>query len=129
MSIDNPAADEIHDIEISIDGAGLEPAALDEATRRLAERLRSLPHENVGIIADPAPATPGGTAPARTLGVVVMSLRKSILPKAIEVVQGESRSCNGRRFTVKGANEVRLDCTGTLSSEIVTAWLHAVMKS
>ena len=39
MSIDNPAADEIHDIEISIDGAGLEPAALDEATRRLAEAV------------------------------------------------------------------------------------------
>ena len=129
MSMDNPAADEILDIEIRIDGAGIEPAALDEATRRLAAELRSLPHENVGIIADAAPAPSGGTAPAKTLGVVVMSLKKAILPKAVAVVQGESRACNGRRFTLKGANEVQLDCTGELPSEIVTAWLNAVTKS
>jgi hypothetical protein len=63
------------------------------------------------------------------LGVVAMSLSKTILPKALEVVQAESLACNGRRFTVKGPNEARLDCTGALSSEIVTAWLNAVTKS
>lgn len=128
MSIDNPAA-EILDIEIAIDRAGIEPAALDEATRRLAEGLRSLPHENVGIITDAAPAPSSGPAPAKTLGVVVMALSKAILPKALEMVQAESRACNGRRFTVKGASEIQLDCTGAMSAETVTAWLNAVTKS
>ena len=93
--MDNPAADEILDIEIRIDGAGIEPAALDEATRRLAAELRSLPHENVGIIADAAPAPSGDTAPAKTLGVVVMSLKKAILPKAVAVVEGERGPATG----------------------------------
>jgi hypothetical protein len=77
MSIDNPAADEILDIEIAIDGTGIEPAQLDEATRRLAASLRKLPHENVGIVADPALAPPGGTAPVRTLGVCLIDHSRS----------------------------------------------------
>ena len=92
MSIDNPAADEIHDIEISIDGAGLEPAALDEATRRLAEGLRSLPHENVGIIADPAPRGARRYCSGQDFGRGGdVAQKRPVLPKAVEVVQAASQ--------------------------------------
>ena len=60
--------------------------------------------------------------------MVVMSLKRPVLPKAVEVVQAASQACGGRLFTVKGANEVRLDCMGTLSSETVAAWLKAAAK-
>jgi hypothetical protein len=63
------------------------------------------------------------------LGVVVMALKKAILPQGLEVVQAESRACTGAPVYRKGANEVQLDCTGAMSAETVTAWLNAVTKS
>ena len=128
MGMDNSAADEIINIDIDIDDADLEPTELDEVTRDLAESLRNLPHETVGIITDPTPASPAGAAPAKTSGVVIMSLKKAILPKVLELVQQESLACNSRRFTISGPDETRLDCTGTVSAELVTAWLNGVTK-
>ena len=127
--MDNSVADDIISIQIDIDDTEIEPAELDELTRRLAANLRNLPHESVGILIDQAPASPStAAAPAKTLGIVTMSLRKAILAKAIEVVRQESLACNARRFRVTGPNEIQLDCTGSVASELVTAWLNGVTE-
>jgi hypothetical protein len=118
-------ADDIIGIEIRIDGAGISSGEVDDLTRQLAAELRELPHESVGIVADQAPVG-AATTPIATQGAVAMSLRKTILPRVITLLQAGSSGRIGRRFTVKGPNEIELDGTIPLAREFVDAWLNAV---
>src|ERR1700677_565638 len=115
-------ADEIIDIEVRIDSAGISSGELDDSTRQLAAELRQLPHESVGIITDQAPEH-GATenTPIATQGAVAMSLRKTILPRVIDLLQTGSLGRAGRRFKVKGPNEIDLDGTAPLAREFVDA--------
>ena len=61
--MDNPAADEILDIEIDIDGAGLSPPPA-RSNAALSGGVAKPAALNVGIITALAPS--GGTAPAKT---------------------------------------------------------------
>ena len=103
------AADEIIDIEIRIDDAGISSSEIDALTRQLATELRGLPHETVGIITDQAQEhSPTATAPIATQGAVAMSLRKNILPRVLDLLQTGSLDRAKRGFIVKGPNELNL---------------------
>jgi hypothetical protein len=121
------SADDIIDIEIRIDGAGISSGEIDDSTRQLAAELRELPHETVGIVTDQAQEhTAPETTPTATQGAVAMSLRKTILPRVIDLLQAGSVGRAGRRFKVKGPNEIELDGTVPLAPEFVDAWLNAL---
>jgi hypothetical protein len=120
-------ADEIIDIEIRIDGGGISSGEIDELTRQLAAELRELPHESVGIITDQAQEhSATATTPATTQGAVAMSLRKTMLPRFIDLLQTGSLGRARRSFKVKGPNEIDLDGTVPLAPEFVDAWLKAL---
>jgi hypothetical protein len=120
-------ANEIIDIEIRIDRAEISSGEIDDLTRQLAAELRELPHESVGIITDQAQEhTTTETTPIATQGAVAMSLRKTILPRVIDLLQAGSVGRAGRRFKVKGPNEIELDGTVPLAPEFVDAWLNAL---
>jgi hypothetical protein len=121
------STDEIIDIEIRIDGAGISSAEVDDLTRQLAAQLRELPHESVGIVADQARVRAATAAtPVATQGAVTMSLRKAILPRVIDLLQTGASGRMGRRFKVKGPNEIELEGTVPLAREFVDTWLNAV---
>jgi hypothetical protein len=120
-------ADEIIDIEIRIDGAGISAGKIDDLTRQLAAELRELPHESVGIVTDQAQEhTATEATPIATQGAVAMSLRKTILPRVIDLLQSGSVGRARRRFKVKGPNEIELDGTAPVAPEFVDAWLNAL---
>ncbi|MBV8362761.1 MAG: hypothetical protein JO189_33235 [Deltaproteobacteria bacterium] len=122
--------DEIIDIEIRIAAAGISSGEIDDSTRQLAAELRELPHESVGIITDQAQEhTATETTPIATQGAVAMSLRKTILPRVIDVLQSGSLGRAGRGFKVKGPNEIELDGTVSLAREFSDAWLNALTKT
>jgi hypothetical protein len=81
-------AEGIINIEIVIEGGGISSREIDHSTRELAAELRGLPHESVGIITDQAcEHTATETTPIATQGAVAMSLRKTILPRVIDLLQ------------------------------------------
>jgi hypothetical protein len=120
-------ANEIIDIEIRIDGSGISSREIDDLTRQLAAELRELPHESVGIITDQAQEhSPTATTPIATQGAVAMSLRKTILPRVLDLLQTGSLGRARRGFKVKGPNEIELDGTVPRAPEVVEAWLNAL---
>ena len=62
-------------------------------------------------------------------GAVAMSLRKAILPRVVDLLQTGSLGRAGRRFKVKGPNEIELDGTLPLAPEFVVAWLNALTNA
>jgi predicted ester cyclase len=57
-----------------------------------------------------------------------MSVRATILPRVLELLQTGPLARNGRRVKVKGPHGIELDCAGPISREIVDAWLNGVVK-
>jgi hypothetical protein len=64
-----------------------------------------------------------------TQGAVAMSLRKAILPRVVALLQTGSLGRAGRRFKVKGPNEIELDGALPLAPEFVVAWLNALTNA
>jgi hypothetical protein len=118
----NIPVDEIIGIEIRIDRGELSSAEIDDLTLKLAEELRELPHESVGIVTDQAQEhTQTEAGQVATQGAIVMSLRSAVLPRVVDLLQTGSLSRAGRRFKVKGPNEIELDGTLPLAPEFVDA--------
>jgi hypothetical protein len=128
MSAAITIADEAVDLEIRIESVGISNAELDKSTRQLASELRRLPHESVGILSDQVPKPDAYATPLATEGAVAMSVRATILPRVLELLQTGPLARDGRRVKVKGPHGVDLDCAGPISREIVDAWLNGVVK-
>jgi hypothetical protein len=112
--------EQLIDIEIQFSGNDLSEEAIDDRIRRLAEKLRELPHKAVGINSKPLQETAGVLGP--TEGTIAASVPASSLPAVIILLQ------NHPNYILKGPNATQLDFRSSLEKDQIDSWLMNASK-
>jgi len=111
----------IIDLEVHLNNSGLSDQELDAHTRRLARKLRQLPHKSVGIQSKQLSELPQSSGTNATQGRIALSLPADVLPEIVKLFREETG------ITVEGPNHAILKF-GSVTEEEEQAWLNAVAK-
>ena len=75
----------IIDLEVHLNNSGLSDQELDAHTRRLARKLRQLPHKSVGIQSKQLSELPQSSGTNATQGRIALSLPADVLPEIVKL--------------------------------------------
>jgi hypothetical protein len=81
---------------------------LERITRELAQEIKDVGVESVGLVSDAKPVEGARSAEAVTLGAIALAVLPVVLPKIMDFLQARSLRGSGKTITIKSQQGDRL---------------------